>query len=148
MKFKRKKNTRQRGSKTHGWGSMKKHRGAGHRGGRGMAGTGKRGDAKKPSIWKDRKYFGPTGFVSKRARKGDAANIAYIESRIATLVKRGLARQESGFFVINMADLGFARLLGKGSVKRKYRISCEHASPGAIEKIKKMGGEVNLPKTA
>ena len=52
----RKKNTRQRGSKTHGCGSMKKRRGAGHRGGRGAAGSGKRGDCKKPSIWKNKKY--------------------------------------------------------------------------------------------
>ena len=33
-----------RGSKTHGGGHMKKRRGAGNRGGRGMAGTGKRAD--------------------------------------------------------------------------------------------------------
>ena len=55
---KRKKNTRQRAGTTHGWGSMKKHRGKGNKGGAGMAGTGKRGDAKKPAIWKNKKYFG------------------------------------------------------------------------------------------
>ena len=31
---KKKKVTKQRGHKTHGWGSKKKHRGAGNRGGR------------------------------------------------------------------------------------------------------------------
>ena len=36
-----------RGSKTHGWGAKKKHMGSGHRGGFGMAGTGKRADQKK-----------------------------------------------------------------------------------------------------
>ena len=41
---KRKKNSRQRGEWTHGWGAKKKHRGAGHRGGRGNAGSGKRGE--------------------------------------------------------------------------------------------------------
>ena len=51
---KRKKNVRQRGHKTHGWGEKKKHRGKGHQGGAGMAGTGKRADSKKPSIWKDK----------------------------------------------------------------------------------------------
>ena len=44
---KRKKNTRQSAGTTHGCGSMKKRRGAGNRGGRGNAGSGKRGDAKK-----------------------------------------------------------------------------------------------------
>ena len=60
---KRSKNTRQRGHTTHGWGSMKKHRGKGHQGGAGMAGSGKRADSKKPSIWKDKRYFGKFGFI-------------------------------------------------------------------------------------
>ena len=49
---KRKKNTRMRGGTTHGYGSMKKNRGAGNRGGRGNAGSGKRADSKKPKIYK------------------------------------------------------------------------------------------------
>ena len=49
---KRKKNSRMRGNTTHGYGSMKKNRGAGNRGGRGMAGSGKRADQKKPTILK------------------------------------------------------------------------------------------------
>ena len=49
----RKKVVKQRGSHTHGWGSKKKHRGAGNRGGRGMAGSGKRADQRKPSILKE-----------------------------------------------------------------------------------------------
>ena len=63
---KRKKNSRQRGSWTHGWGSKKKHRGAGHRGGKGNAGTGKKGDAKKPKIWKNKKYFGKYGLLQEQ----------------------------------------------------------------------------------
>ena len=62
---KRTKSSRDRGSKTHGCGSMKKRRGAGNRGGRGMAGTGKRADQNKPSIWKNKKYFGKYGFKKK-----------------------------------------------------------------------------------
>ena len=62
---KRKKNSRQRGSQTHGWGAKKKHRSFGNRGGKGMAGSGKRADSKKPSLWKER-YFGKIGFKSKK----------------------------------------------------------------------------------
>ena len=61
---KRTKNSRQRAGTTHGWGSMKKHRGAGNRGGVGNAGSGKRGDSKKPSFWKKKK-FGMHGFKKK-----------------------------------------------------------------------------------
>ena len=65
---KRKKNTRMRGNTTHGWGSMKKRRGAGNRGGRGNAGTGKRADQKKPTILKlyGNSYFGKHGFKNQR----------------------------------------------------------------------------------
>ena len=57
---KRKKATRFRAKTTHGYGSMKKNRGAGNRGGRGMAGSGKRADQKKPTILKlyGNEYFG------------------------------------------------------------------------------------------
>ncbi len=60
---KQKKNVRQRGTKTHGYGSMKKHRGAGHRGGRGNAGSGKRGDKK-------RTYKMQTGIVEDHKLRG------------------------------------------------------------------------------
>jgi large subunit ribosomal protein L15 len=45
---KRRKVSRMHGRKmgTHGWGARKKHKKSGHRGGTGMAGTGKRGDQK------------------------------------------------------------------------------------------------------
>ena len=43
----RRKSRRFRGSHTHGRGFKKKARGSGHRGGVGMAGTGKRGDQRK-----------------------------------------------------------------------------------------------------
>ncbi|MBS3145783.1 uL15 family ribosomal protein, partial [Candidatus Woesearchaeota archaeon] len=61
---KRSKKSRQRGTHTHGWGAKKKHRGAGNRGGRGNAGTGKRADTKKPTIIKlyGNEYFGKKGF--------------------------------------------------------------------------------------
>jgi large subunit ribosomal protein L15 len=84
---KRKKNSRQRGSKTHGWGAMKKHRGAGNRGGRGRAGTGKKGDAKKPNIWKNKKYFGKAGFKKKgMAKKINYVNLIYLDQHADELI--------------------------------------------------------------
>ena len=71
---KRKKISRYRGSMTHGGGSKKKRRGSGNRGGKGLAGSGKRSDSKKPSLWKE-KYFGKFGFVSKNKSTINAVNI-------------------------------------------------------------------------
>ena len=61
---KRKKLSRYRGSHTHGGGAKKKRRGSGHRGGVGMAGSGKRADHKKQMVFKlyGKNYFGKHGF--------------------------------------------------------------------------------------
>src|SRR3989338_7387915 len=97
---KRKKNDRQRGSKTHGWGAKKKHRGQGNRGGRGMAGTGKRADSKKPSIWKE-DYFGKHGFVSKTPKiKINAVNVNFIEQHIGKFLSDNLVKKEGDFYYV------------------------------------------------
>jgi len=139
---KRKKNSRLRGSWTHGWGEKKKHRGAGSRGGRGMAGTGKRGDAKKPSIWGER-YFGKFGFIKKNLKeKIIAVNVSDIERKLDSWVKEKLVSVENSVFVIDSAKLGFNKVLGTGSVSKRLKISCPFFSAGAVEKIKAAGGEI------
>ena len=133
---KRKKFSRQRASHTHGWGSKKKHRGAGNRGGRGMAGSGKRGDALKTLYWKDKKYFGKYGFKKKGIKKEvKAVNIDYIESNLDKFLDGG---------IIDLGKLGYNKLLGNGKVKSKLKIKVDSASSKAIEKIKKAGGGVVL----
>lgn len=139
---KRKKNTRFRGTQTHGYGSKKKHRGAGSRGGRG--GTGKRGDSLKPSIWKDTDYFGKHGFKVARVEKIKAINIRDIQDGIKNIVKRGLAKEEKGSYSIDLKELGYNKLLSTGKVKDKLSIKVKYASAKAIEKIEKAGGKVEV----
>ena len=139
----RKKNTRQRGSMTHGWGAKKKHRGKGHQGGAGMAGSGKRADSKKPSIWKDKHYFGKFGFVSKTPKvKINAVNISYIEQHINKFLSGNLIKKEDGFYSLELEKLGFNKLLGDGRISTKFRIKAPYASKSAVEKVKRAGGEV------
>lgn len=141
MKFKQKKNVRQRGSNNHGWGAKKKHRGKGHRGGKGMAGTGKRADQKKPSIWKDHDYFGKLGFHSLKPKLA-AVNTAYLEDRAQSLVAEGKAKAAGGVIEIDLKALGFDKLVSKGIVTKKFKLTVDYASSKAIEKIKKAGGDV------
>ena len=79
---KRGKMSRHRGSHTHGYGAMKKHRGSGNKGGKGMGGSGKRADSKKPSIWKNKDYFGKHGFVNATTKKQNTINIRDIEEKL------------------------------------------------------------------
>jgi len=144
---KRKKFSRQRASHTHGWGSKKKHRGAGNRGGRGMAGTGKRGDALKTLYWKDKKYFGKHGFKKKGIKeKINVVNIDYIEENLDKFLGKGLVVKEGDVYIIDLNKLGYNKLLGKGKVSNKFRIIVKYASGKAVEKIKQAGGDVVLER--
>jgi len=144
---KRKKKTKQRGKKTHGWGSKKKHRGAGNRGGRGMAGTGKRADQKKPTIW-NKKYFGKRGFKPKGSpRKAkNPINILQIEQKIDSWLNEGKAKKINDSYEIDVRSLGYDKVLGYGKVTKKYKIIAPSFSAKAEEKLKSAGCEVVVEK--
>ena len=65
-KTKKSKKMRGRNMGTHGGGARKKRKGSGHRGGKGMSGSGKRADHKKTLVNKKHghSYFGKKGITS------------------------------------------------------------------------------------
>ncbi len=155
VSFRRKKNNRQRANTTHGWGSMKKHRGAGNRGGRGNAGSGKKGDAKKPFHRVVRKFeLGASGF-GKIKTVVKAVNLFYIQDRMDTLLKSGVMTSKGDTFSIDLSDIKVDKLLGTGKVEHKLNITVKFASAKAIQKVEAAGGKVtvmdkkltDLPKT-
>ena len=141
----RKKVVRQRGYKTHGWGSMKKHRGAGNRGGRGMAGTGKRAGHKVQQMWKKygERYLGRKGFkiqYKKNIEKGINLNI--IERKLSSLIEKGFAKKEGDKVFVDLDRLGYNKLLGTGDVNTKMQVKVKSFSKRAKEKLEKAGGEL------
>jgi len=128
---KRTKRSRYRGTHTHGRGMKKKARGSGHRGGFGMAGTGKRADHKKSLIltFKD-KYFGKKG-LNKKPVRYDVINVEDLER----LVK---GKKE--------LELKRTKILGRGEIKQAVNVKVDFASKTAIEKIEKAGGKVIFPE--
>lgn len=143
---KSKKVKKYRGSTTHGGGSMKKRRGAGNRGGRGNAGTGKRADQKKPTILKlfGNTYFGKKGFHSKTRKNIKCVNISYLENKIEFFVKQGLAESKQGIFHINLNKIGVKKLLGTGTPTKKYNITLTLCSKKAKQKVEEKGGTINV----
>ncbi len=119
-----------RGTTTHGWGARKKHKGSGHRGGFGMAGTGKRADQKKTLINKKygNKYFGKQGITSKGTKKKKEKVI-----NLRDLVEKFGNKKE--------IDLSGYKILGDGEVKRALVIKAKEFSKSAREKIEKVGGK-------
>ncbi|MGM5484472.1 MAG: uL15m family ribosomal protein [Nanobdellota archaeon] len=144
----RKKNSRQRGRTTHSYGSMKKNRGAGHRAGRGNAGSGKRADAKKPSLlWKRGfKHKGKVGFKSHASNEVNAVNLSFVEQKIDNYLEKKSAEKKGEVYKIDLGKLGFNKLLGSGKINFKYEITVNSASDKAVKKVEEAGGKVNLPE--
>lgn len=140
----RKKSSRHRGSWTHGHGEKKKRRGAGSRGGRGNAGSGKRGDAKKPSYWKIKKFVGKHGFTNPTPADVATISISQLNTNIEKLVVSGNAIRDGEVFKINLGDIGVEKLLGTGMPKFVYEIVVAKATDGAIKKIESAKGSVSL----
>jgi large subunit ribosomal protein L15 len=148
---KRKKNSRMHGRKmgSHGWGARKKHKKSGHRGGTGMAGTGKRADQKKTLITKlyGHGYFGKQGVTSRGTERDTRLriNIQDIESNMSQMIKKGKIKENKGKYEVDLKEY---KILGKGDVKNKWVIRALEASASAIEKVKRAGGEIILPERA
>lgn len=141
----RKKNSRHRGSWTHGHGEKKKHRGAGSRGGRGNAGSGKRGDAKKPRYWKIKNFSGKHGFTNPTTKKVTTMSLSQLNGAIEKIVASGNAIKTDKGFKINFADLGIKKLLGTGIAIHSYEIVVSSATQKAVKKVEAAGGSVTLP---
>lgn len=138
---KKKKVTKYRGNSTHGGGARKKRRGAGSRGGRGNAGTGKRAGQKKAGRPCE---LGSFGFNPRHGVTSVCAvNVGYFTPRkVQTLVEMGKAVKEGSLYVIDLEKLGYEKLLGAGIAALKLKLLVSQCSVQAAEKVKAAGGEV------
>lgn len=127
----RKKNRRMRGSMTHGWGSKKKHRGSGSRGGVGMAGLKKH---KKSWVIKNcPNYFGKRGFkVPVNAKK----QIRSMNLRDVDILAVRMNKTE-----INLTELGIDKVLSSGQLTRALTIKAKKIVEKAKQKIEQAGGK-------
>jgi len=139
-----KKSSKQRGSRTHGWGAGKKHRGAGNRGGRGMAGVGKRGGQKmtKYLAHGGKSPLGKHGFQITRQRPSlRAINLCKIEEKLDSWVEDKKVKKDKSIYIIKLGKLGYDKVLGAGRLKSKIKITAKTFSKSAEEQIKAAGGE-------
>jgi large subunit ribosomal protein L15 len=140
------KKRRQRGSRTHGGGSHKKRRGAGHRGGRGRAGRDKHEKALYPPR-------GKSGF--KRPQKTDrevkTVNIRELDEDAVVLAERGLATEEGDGYAVDARDVvedgheaDAVKVLGAGQVHGVLHVTADAFSDDAEATIEAAGGSATL----
>lgn len=128
---------RQRGSRTHGWGQVGQHRGSGQRGGRGKAGLHKHKWSWIVKFAPD--YFGhdltKPPFSSKIHRW---INVGQIDDIWQKMDKKGRKSDK----VLDLAKMGYGRLLGSGIVEGAYSVIVRSFTESAKAKIEKAGGKL------
>ena len=138
---KRKKILKKRGQRSPGYGSQKKHRGGGSRGGRGLAGLPKHKRMTSLKYMPD--HFGKRGFErpQKVMKKLKTINLKDLDSRIEELLKEGKAKKEKGTIKVNLSELGYDKLLGTGQLKHTLIVEAKSFSKLARKKIEEVKGK-------
>jgi large subunit ribosomal protein L15 len=143
------KKNRQRGGRTHGGGSQKNRRGAGHRGGRGRAGRSKHEFHNYPSKHK-------SGFKRPDRVQDDVAevDVQTLDEDAALLAAEGLAEAEDGGYRVDVREVvedghevDFVKVLGNGQVRTELHLLVDAVSDAAREKVEAAGGSVELTAT-
>lgn len=129
-----------RGSRSVGGGCTKKRRGAGHRGGRGNAGLNKH--HKTWMVINDPKHFGKYGFTrpTKTIQQFKPINLSDIDNNIEKYLADEIAVKEDGQIVLDVTELGYNKVLAKGSLSNAMLIKSPKFSQSAIAKIEEAGG--------
>ena len=140
------KKKRQRGSRTHGGGTHKNRRGAGHRGGRGNAGRDKH-------EFHNHEPLGKSGFTRPEKAKEtvETIDVRELDEDAPLLAADGLAEEDDGAYRIDVRevvdpseDVDAVKVLGSGQVRNDLELVADGFSDSAQEKVEAAGGSVEL----
>jgi large subunit ribosomal protein L15 len=122
-----KKTRKMRGSRTHGYGAGKKHRGKGSKGGKGYAGSTKH---RRSYIYKyEPEHFGHKGFYS-------------LKSKSKTIGVGSLEKMAGGKSEIDLTSMGYDKLLSNGAISKPLVVKIGKFSKKAKEKVEAAGGQI------
>ncbi len=128
---------RLRGSRTHGWGQVGQHRKSGRKGGRGQAGL-----HKHKWTWTvkyDKEHFGKNVWAPpNRVEVSSWVNVGNLEELYYRYGTVGSSTDELP--VLDLARLGYMKLLGGGSASRALKVLVKEFTSSAKEKIERAGG--------
>jgi len=144
------KKRRQRGSRTHGGGSHKNRRGAGHRGGRGAAGRDKH-------EFHNYEPLGKHGFTRPDSVQDEVLEIAVqkLDEDAAVYAAEGVAEETDDGFRLDARDIvedgheaDVVKVLGGGQVRNQLEVVADAFSASARALIEEEGGEATLSDRA
>jgi len=126
-----------RGSRTQGWGRVGQHRRTGSK--------GRRNAGRHKALWSyvikyDPDYYSKVGFTSPKSLKQEV-KIINVGTLNGIAAKLSTEKQEDKT-VVDLAALGYKKLLGTGKVTKPLIIRVASCSKSAAEKVKNAGGQV------
>jgi len=136
--MKRKKTIKMRGSKTHGFGSKKKHRGSGSQGGVGFAGS-----TKHMRLWVKKHH--PEHLINPKFKSLRGKNIKK-QLRTINLDDLQTLVAKKSLKEVDLQKLGFDKILGRGAFTSKVKITGALMTPGAKEKLESAGATLENEK--
>jgi len=141
MVVRRRKKILKRRGRGSGYGSHKKHRGGGSRGGRGLAGLHKH--KRMTGIRYMPEHFGKIGFKrpQKVLKEVRTINLKDLDSKVEELLKEKKIIKGKDGIKINLTELGYDKLLGTGKVKHKLIVEAKSFSKNAIKKLEGVKGK-------
>ena len=141
MVIRRKKKILKKRGRGSGYGSHKKHRGGGSRGGRGLAGLHKH--KRMTGLKYMPEHFGKKGFKrpQKILKELKIINLKDLDSKVDELLKENKIKKEKDGIKINLTELGYDKLLGSGKVKHKLIVEAKYFSKNAIKKLEGVKGK-------
>ncbi len=144
------KKRRQRGSRTHGGGTHKNRRGAGHRGGRGRAGRSKH-------EFHNYEPLGKHGFSRPEDSKETVLTVSVqkLDEDAALYAAEGVAEETDDGYQLDARDVvddgwdvDAVKVLGSGQVRNNLEITADAFSASAVELIEEADGEAVLSERA
>ncbi|WP_135821107.1 uL15m family ribosomal protein [Halostella litorea] len=144
------KKRRQRGSRTHGGGSHKNRRGAGHRGGRGRAGRAKH-------EFHNYEPLGKHGFTRPESAQDEVltVDVQKLDEDAVVYATEGLAEETGDGYELDAREVvedGYeadaVKVLGNGQVRNQLTVVADAFSASARELIEEAGGDAVLSDRA
>ena len=140
MPHKKRKVRKKRGSRTYGYGQVGQHRGIGQRGGHGKAGRRKH---KWSYILKyEPDYYAKEGLKSLKTQDANSINVGELDEQINRLLKEKKATRKRKGIYIDLDQLGYNKLLGRGQPTHRLIIKVASYSDSAAGKITKAKGTI------
>lgn len=127
-----------RGSRTCGYGRVGQHRKGGSKGER-KVGRHKHGWSYVIKYEPD--YFRKRGFTSPKSlnRNVNVINVGELEDLLGRLYPK---RRKTSKVTLDLGELGYTKLLGRGRISRPVTVKVEAYSESAAEKIEEAGGKI------